>query len=655
MKEQKVKLKKVLQSLILCMAVVSACLFGNVMKPGRVNAAETGFHVSGTSIKDANGNTFVMRGINIAHAWFPSNTKQSIQAAARLGANTVRVVVSDGVTYSKTSLAELQDIVNICKENKLVCILEVHDATGSDKTEDLNAAVNYWIENKSVLQENQNYVILNIANEWFGTWDGSAWAKGNKDAVWNLRQAGIKNLIMVDCAGWGQYPDSIRDYGRTVCEGDPDGNTMFSIHMYEYAGKDASTVKANIDNALGVGVPLCIGEFGAEHTNGDVDEATIMSYCQQKGAGYLGWSWKGNNDDLKFLDIANDWDGNSLTSWGNTLIYGSNGIKETSKICSVYSGQNSGSTGESTTGDSGNTSDSGNTENPSTNDSYTSLFWGEAEANSWDQAVTVRTSRSGGSFNAGDVQPGGDFYVEYTGTQDRLELILQSWSGGPDWAKVSMSESGEINGHYYAKYSYENCKAAFGTDDFAGKLDRIHVGAAGGYLKVYSLCYEYGTGSGSSAGENEDTGNTDISDGSESNQDTGNADDSLGESSYESLFWGEASADNWNQAVSVDTDRNGGSFAAGNVQPGGHFYVEYSGSKEKLDLVLQSWSGGSEWGKVSISESGEANGHYYAVYSYDNCVKAFGSDDFAGKLDRVHVSAMDEGVTVYSVCYDYGK
>ena len=45
-----------------------------------------------------------------------------------------------------------------------------------------------------------------------------------------------------------------------------------------------------------------------------------MSYCTSKGVGYLGWSWKGNNSDMSYLDIANSWDGSSLSSWGNTLI-----------------------------------------------------------------------------------------------------------------------------------------------------------------------------------------------------------------------------------------------------------------------------------------------------------------------------------------------
>lgn len=451
------------------------------------NAASKGFYVSGTDIKDANGNTFVMRGVNIAHAWYSSYTETSIKGAADNGANTVRVVVADGKQWSKTSKSDLNNIVDQCKKNDMICVLEVHDATGSDNTSDLNAAVDYWIENKGVLQGNEKYVILNIANEWYGSWNGSSWAEGNKTAIKNIRKAGIENMIMVDCAGWGQYPDSIKDYGKSVFNADSKGNTVFSIHMYEYAGGNSSTVKKNIDNALGIGVPVVIGEFGGHHTNGDVDEATIMSYCKQKNVGYLGWSWKGNSSDLSYLDISNDWSGTSLTSWGNTLINGSNGIKKTSKKCTVFSGSSSSSSSSS----SGSYSSSGSSSSES-GDPYVSLFWGESTAGPWGQAVSVMTSKNGGSFDASNIKKNGYFYVEYSNNNKKqIELILQSWSGAEGWAKVSAYEYGTANGHYYAKFSYNDCVNAFGTSNFSGYLDQVHAGCRKNTTTVYSVCYCY--------------------------------------------------------------------------------------------------------------------------------------------------------------------
>lgn len=295
-----------------------------------------GFYIDGTTLYDANGNPFVMRGINHAYTWYKGQEAVAIPAIAKTGANTVRIVLSDGQQWTKDSLSTLQSLITLCEQNKLVAIVEVHDGTGSDSAAVLDNIGNYWIEMKSALIGKEKTVILNIANEWYGTWNGADWAKGYTSVIPKLRNAGIKNTLMVDGAGWGQYPQSIFDYGTQVFNSDPLKNTMFSIHMYEYAGANASTVKSNIDNVLNKNLALVIGEFGIKHTNGDVDEATIMSYSQQKGVGYLGWSWKGNGSGLEYLDMANDWAGTSLTEQGNTIINGPNGIKATSKICSVF-------------------------------------------------------------------------------------------------------------------------------------------------------------------------------------------------------------------------------------------------------------------------------------------------------------------------------
>lgn len=308
-------------------------------------SSKSGFRVEGTKLYDANGKEFVMRGINHAHAWYKGNEETAISAIAKTGANTVRIAVGDGDQWGYDDINTLKNLISLCEKNKLVAVVEVHDATGSDDISKLNNAVDYWVKMKDALIGKEDTVILNIANEWFGTWDGKKWAEGYKQAIPKLRNAGIKNTIMIDCAGWGQYPKSIHDYGKEVFNADSEKNTMFSIHMYEYAGGDASTIKNNIDGVLNQGLALSIGEFGIKHTNGDVDEKTIMSYCQEKSVGYIGWSWYGNGDEWKYLDIANYWSGNSFSEWGNVLLNYKDGIKNTSKICSVYSGStNNGNT-----------------------------------------------------------------------------------------------------------------------------------------------------------------------------------------------------------------------------------------------------------------------------------------------------------------------
>ena len=452
------QMKTSLQTAVIRIAVmIAAVLVMAGIRPVTAKAASDGFYVNGTTYYDANGNPFVMRGINVPHAWFPEQTKTAIDAIAKTDSNTVRIVVADGETYTKTTYNELVQIIEWCKQNQMICVLDVHDATGSDSVDSLMNAVRYWIEMKNALIGNEKYVIVNIANEWHGTWDGAKWAEGYRTAVQMLREAGIKNMLMVDCAGWGQYPDSIRDYGKSVFESDPQKNVVFSIHMYEYAGGSADTVKQNINNALGIGSPLVIGEFAHRHTDGDVDEDTIMSECRIKNIGYLGWSWYGNNDKYAYLDIATDWAGAGLTEWGNRLVNGVDGIRQTSQICTVFS------------------------------DPYISLFWGEVTAQPWKQAVTIPMAKNGGSFSAAQMKPDGYFYVEYSGADP--EFILQSWSDGDKWKVVRASETGTANGHSFAKYSYQNCVQAFGTDNFEHTLDQILVGAGEHAVTIYSVCY----------------------------------------------------------------------------------------------------------------------------------------------------------------------
>lgn len=324
-------------------SVVTTTTSGNGNNPTTTTTAQNpndqpsgkGFYVDGQTIRDANGQEFIMRGVNIAHAWYQSYTEQSIKGAAARGTNAVRIVCADGGQWTKTSAAEIEKIIGWCKENKQICILEAHDATGSNNIDDIVKAAEYWAEMKDILNKNQAYVILNIANEWVGEWNSSVWAEGSSKAIQIIRNAGIKNMIMIDAAGWGQYPKSIGEKGAEVFASDPEKNVVFSAHLYEYAGGTAAMVKDNIDAALTCGAPVVIGEFGYKHTDGDVDEATIMSYCAEKSMGYLAWSWKGNSGGVEYLDLVNDWDGNDLTEWGQ-IYFGE--IAGKAKEASVFSG-----------------------------------------------------------------------------------------------------------------------------------------------------------------------------------------------------------------------------------------------------------------------------------------------------------------------------
>ena len=423
-------------------------------------AAANGFHVSGTKLYDANGQEFVMRGINHAHAWYKGDSDTAIPAIAKTKANTVRVAFSDGKRNDLggyDSIENVKKLIKLCEDNKLIAVVEVHDTTGDDRTEYLDDAVNYWISMKDALKGHEDTVILNIGNEWYGTWDSNGWAEGYKNAIPKLRNAGIKNTIMVDCAGWGQYPKSIADRGKDVFNSDPDKNTMFSIHMYEYAGADSGTVKSNIDSVMNQGLALCIGEFGSRHTHGDVDEYTIMDYCQERGAGYIGWSWKGNGSEWSYLDIANDWSGNSLSEWGNTLINYRNGIKNTSKMCSVF----------------------GNRPDPNPQPDPLGSIVAEAE-DGYQNGVYTANWRSGYSGNG--------YVTGFDDGNDSVEVSVNVGSAGEYYVNTQYaSEYGEkkttlyVNGNNYGEKTLDQSYNF--TDAY---LDTVYLNAGENKIKLQS-------------------------------------------------------------------------------------------------------------------------------------------------------------------------
>ena len=340
------KLKNTLLSLLMAVSILilPSCSNENgesetsqtTSQTENVTAAE-GFYVEGTTLYDANRNPFIMRGINHAHSWFKDQLETAIPAIAKTGANTVRVVLSDGQQWTKDPVEDVEKIVELCKANKMICVLEVHDNTGMDDIDRLLKTVDYWLELKPLLDKNKEYVILNISNEWVGEWEAEVWYDGYSQAIKKLRDGGINNLIMIDAAGWGQYAESIGKHGKDLFESDPNKNIIFSIHMYGSAGKNARMIQRNLNYATSNDLCVVVGEFGYNHSDGDVDEAFIMQYCTENDIGYLGWSWKGNGGGVEYLDISHDWEGNSLSEdWGENLVNGENGIKATSKICSVF-------------------------------------------------------------------------------------------------------------------------------------------------------------------------------------------------------------------------------------------------------------------------------------------------------------------------------
>jgi mannan endo-1,4-beta-mannosidase len=141
---------------------------------------------------------------------------------------------------------------------------------------------------------------------------------------------------MVDAPNWGQdWNYVMRDNGQTVLDADTQHNTVLSIHMYDVFNTAAS-INAYLDAIASKGWPLVIGEFGWQQSPSNVDHETLLAQAVARNLGYLGWSWAGNNDP--YLDMATNFDPNNLSTWGQRIFNGANGIKATAKEAGIYAG-----------------------------------------------------------------------------------------------------------------------------------------------------------------------------------------------------------------------------------------------------------------------------------------------------------------------------
>ncbi|WP_305783926.1 cellulase family glycosylhydrolase [Symbioplanes lichenis] len=299
--------------------------------------AATGLHVSGRDIVEANGQKFVMRGINHMHTWYAGQTRTFADVKA-LGANTLRVVLSGG-RWTANTAADVADVVALCKANRLICVLEDHDTTGYGEDAaaySLDQAADYWISLKSVLAGQEDYVVINIGNEPIGNTNPGQWTAATVAAVQKMRAAGFEHLLMVDAPNWGQdWQYVMRDNAQAVLDADTRHNTVLSIHMYAVFNSAAS-ITSYLDTFEDKGWPLVIGEFGWRFDASQVDHETLLAEANARDLGYLGWSWTGNTDPI--LDMATNFDPAQLTTWGQRIFNGANGIKATAKEATIYGG-----------------------------------------------------------------------------------------------------------------------------------------------------------------------------------------------------------------------------------------------------------------------------------------------------------------------------
>lgn len=269
-----------------------------------------GFFTLNGKIYDANGQQFIPMGFNGAVFWQDENCgKASIAEMKKTNANAVRLISVIPAKNSWSWNSKIQNqraLIDSCVKNKIVPILEFHDATCGNKYEndpenkDLKSIVDYWVSPELIqlCKDYEKQLIVNIANEW-GPNDIS-WRDAYVTAVTRMRNAGINNLLMIDAGGnCGQNPNSILNWAKDLIEADEQKNVVFSQHMYSFwvtADKTKENWQFSFENTVDLfkanNIPFIIGEFGWNGTT-DVryNPELVVKKCSELGVGWFFWSW----------------------------------------------------------------------------------------------------------------------------------------------------------------------------------------------------------------------------------------------------------------------------------------------------------------------------------------------------------------------------
>lgn len=299
--------------LLITIFLVQAC--DSDENPGSTTGAT--FKIVGTKLTDPCGETIVLKGVNKMSVFDEDDLYGDLYfpEIAKTNSNCVRIVWQAQYSNGSPSLLnQLDSLIKNCIENKMIPMVEMHDATCN--WNELNDVVNYWVQPTviDIVQRYEHALLVNIANE--AGDDGvtqQQFLSGYQSAITALRNAGIRTPLIIDAKGCGKDLDVLVPTAAALIAHDPDHNVMFSVHPYwskvAIQAVQPTFIKDQLKKATDNGIPLLLGElcgyggwpgagepdYASCEEKGSIDYLTLLSEAATNNIGYLVWEWGPGN------------------------------------------------------------------------------------------------------------------------------------------------------------------------------------------------------------------------------------------------------------------------------------------------------------------------------------------------------------------------
>ena len=273
------------------------------------------FKVDGKYLKDPCGDKVTLKGMNKMSVFDEDDAEGTsyFPEIAKTGANSVRIVwqrtYSNGTT---SSLTQLDHLIQNCIDQKMIPIVEMHDATCN--LAGVASVVDYWISADvlALVKKYEHAILVNIANE-AGDYTVTAeqWVTTYKQAITKIRNAGINAPLIIDAPDCGKNLELIVPVASQLSVHDPLSNIIFSAHPYwsKLAGATPAFIADQLSAANAAGIPLILGEVAGyggwpgenvDETKscaaeGEVDYSSLLIEAAKHEYGWLLWEWGPGN------------------------------------------------------------------------------------------------------------------------------------------------------------------------------------------------------------------------------------------------------------------------------------------------------------------------------------------------------------------------
>ena len=267
-----------------------------------VNAQRNTMYVNGRYLYSAASEKVILRGIN--EMYYALEDKSGFDVTnemAKSGANSIRIAWSVRQQSSEAAVVNLDKAISNCIQNKMIPIVMVIDATGM--FEKLDTCIDFWLREdvKNVINKHKKWVILNIANEAGNVVSDNKYKTKYKNAIVQLRGAGIDVPLLIDAAGFGGNVEQVITCAKAIQQSDNLSNTFFSCHTYwndSIIPRLDRAIAAIVNNNL----PIIFGESPTPTTYTPICNPSPYKYFLEKfnenEISWLAWSWgKVTNND----------------------------------------------------------------------------------------------------------------------------------------------------------------------------------------------------------------------------------------------------------------------------------------------------------------------------------------------------------------------